>query len=227
LQSTEILVAVFTFVIFLFSLSVHESAHAWVASRLGDQTARSLGRVSLNPLDHIDPVGTLLIPGLAIFGPFIGLGFLGGYIIGWAKPVPVISRNFRNYRRDDILVSVAGPASNMLLALLAFAGLAAVYLAEGKLSEGVDPSTTMQALSMICNLAMRINIMLCIFNMIPIPPLDGSHVLRQFLPYNAVQVYDKITGIASYLLLIITARLLLGVLLDPVLNLAYAVLNRI
>jgi Zn-dependent protease len=227
LQSTDILIAVFTFVIFLFSLSVHESAHAWVASRLGDQTARMMGRVSLNPIDHIDPVGTLLIPALGIFGPFIGLGYLSGFIIGWAKPVPVISRNFRNYRRDDILVSMAGPASNLLLALLAFAGLAAVLLAESHLPEGAVPSATMQALNIICNKAMLVNIMLCIFNMIPIPPLDGSHVLRQFLPYNAVQVYDRITGIASYLLLIITARLLLGALLDPVLNLAYGILNRI
>ncbi len=227
MQSTEILVAVFTFIILLFSLSVHESAHAWAASRLGDQTARMMGRVSLNPVDHVDPVGTLLIPALGIFGPFIGLGFLGGYIIGWAKPVPVISRNFRNYRRDDILVSMAGPASNLLLALVAFLALAAVYLSESHLPEGVAPSAAMQALEMICSLFMRLNITLCLFNLIPIPPLDGSHVLRQFLPYNAVAAYDKITGVASYLLLILTARLLLGVLLDPVLHLAYAVLNRI
>ena len=122
MQSTEFLIAVFTFVILLFSLSVHECAHAWVASRLGDHTARSMGRVSLNPMDHIDPVGTLLIPAIAIFGPLIGIGYLGRFIFGWAKPVPVISRNFRNYRRDDILVSMAGPASNLLLSLLAFRG---------------------------------------------------------------------------------------------------------
>src|ERR1700690_1110548 len=101
---------VFQIIVFLFAISVHESAHAWTASRLGDQTARMLGRVSLNPMDHVDPIGTLFIPALMIFGPLIGLGFLGGFIFGWAKPVPIVSRNFRNYKRDDMLVSLAGPA---------------------------------------------------------------------------------------------------------------------
>jgi Zn-dependent protease len=206
---------------------VHESAHAWVASRLGDQTARMLGRVSLNPMDHIDPIGTLLIPALAIFGPFIGLGYFGGFIIGWAKPVPIISRNFRNFKRDDILVSLAGPASNLLLAFLGFVCLAAVYLFESHLPEGVSPTTTQQTLETVADLFFRLNLTLCLFNLIPIPPLDGSHVLRQFLPYGAVQVYDRISGIASYILLIIVARLVLGVLMSPLLGLAYSILNHI
>ncbi len=91
-------IAVFEFVLLLFSLSVHECAHAWMASRLGDQTARMMGRVSLNPIDHMDPIGTLLFPALMIFGPLIGMGFFGGYLFGWAKPIPVISRNFGKYR---------------------------------------------------------------------------------------------------------------------------------
>ena len=227
MQSSEFVIAVITFLILLFSLSVHESAHAWVASRLGDQTARMLGRVSLNPMDHIDPIGTLLIPALAIFGPFIGLGFLGGLIIGWAKPVPVISRNFRNFKRDDMLVSLAGPASNLLLAVLSFFALAAVYSFEGHLPEGVNPSTTQQGLEMLFGLMMQLNLILCIFNLIPIPPLDGSHVLRQYLPYSAVRVYDRITGIASYNLLILVARLVLGAVMAPVLKLAYSLLGHI
>lgn len=227
MQSTDVLVAIFEFVVLLFSLSVHECAHAWVASRLGDHTARSMGRVSLNPMDHIDPVGTLLIPGLMIFGPLIGLGFMGRFIFGWAKPVPVISRNFRNYRRDDILVSMAGPASNLLLSLLAFLGLAAIYLAESHLPDGVAPSTTMQALEQLCTIGFQLNLILCIFNLIPIPPLDGSHVLRQFLPYNSVQVYDRITGVASYLLIIFIGPAILGVIMNPLLKLAYALLYRI
>jgi Zn-dependent protease len=227
LQSSAVLIAVFEFVILLFSLTVHECAHAWTASRLGDQTARSMGRVSLNPMDHIDPIGTLLIPGLMIFGPLIGLGFLGRFIFGWAKPVPILSRNFRNYRRDDILVSMAGPASNLLLAVLAFAGLAAVSLAEGKLPDGVDPSTTMQALEQLCAIGFQLNLVLCIFNLLPIPPLDGSHVLRQFLSYNAVQVYDKITGVASYLLLIFVCPFILGVVMTPLMRLADGILSRI
>jgi Zn-dependent protease len=227
LQSTDFLFAVFEFVILLFSLTVHECAHAWTASRLGDHTARMLGRVSLNPIDHIDPIGTLLIPGLAIFGPLIGLGFLGRFIFGWAKPVPILSRNFSNYRRDDILVSMAGPASNLLLSIIAFIGLAAIFVAGKRLPEGVDPSATMQALEQLCAIGFQLNLVLCIFNLLPIPPLDGSHVLRQFLPYNAAQVYDRITGMASYLLLIFIGPAVLGVVMTPLLKMAYALLFRI
>ncbi|MFZ1083391.1 MAG: site-2 protease family protein [Terracidiphilus sp.] len=227
MQSTDVLFCVFEFVVFLFSISVHESAHAWVASRLGDHTARSLGRVSLNPMDHVDPIGTLLIPALMIFGPLFGIGYLGRFIFGWAKPVPVISRNFRNYRRDDILVSMAGPASNLLLALLAFLALAAIYLSESRLPDGVDPSAALQGLEQICTIGFRLNLVLCIFNLIPIPPLDGSHVLRQFLPYHAVEVYDKIAGVASYLLIIFIGPVILGVVMNPLMNLAYGILNRI
>jgi Zn-dependent protease len=227
LQSSAIIIAVFEFILLLFSLSVHESAHAWTASRLGDQTARMLGRVSLNPMDHIDPIGTLLIPALMIFGPLIGLGFLGGYIFGWAKPVPVISRNFRNFKRDDMLVSLAGPASNLMLAFIAFLGYAAVLLSESHLPEGVSPSITQQSLEMLCNIAMQLNLTLCIFNLLPIPPLDGSHVLRNVLPYGAVRVFDSITGPLSYLLLIFVGRAVLGIVMTPIMALAYAILSHI
>ena len=227
MQSAEFLIAVFEFIVLLFSLTVHECAHAWMASRLGDHTARSMGRVSLNPIDHIDPIGTLLIPGLAIFGPLIGFGFLGRFIFGWAKPVPILSRNFRHYRRDDILVSMAGPASNLLLSLLAFLGLAALLLAERHLPAGVAPSATQQALEQLCMIGFQLNLVLCIFNLLPIPPLDGSHVLRQFLSYNAVQVYDRITGVASYILLILIGPAVLGVVMTPLLKVAYSLLFRI
>ena len=227
MQSSAIVIAVFEFILLLFSLSVHESAHAWMASRLGDQTARMLGRVSLNPMDHVDPIGTLLLPALMIFGPLFGFGMFGGLLFGWAKPVPIISRNFRNFKRDDMLVSLAGPASNLMLALVAFAGLAAVLLSEGHLPEGVSPSTTQQSLEMLCNLAMQLNLTLCIFNLLPIPPLDGSHVLRNILPYGAVRVFDSITGVASYLLLIFVGRFVLGIVMTPILKLAYTVLAHI
>jgi Zn-dependent protease len=231
LQSSAIVIAVFEFILLLFSLSVHESAHAWMASRLGDQTARMLGRVSLNPMDHVDPIGTLLIPALAIFGPFIGLGFLSGYIIGWAKPVPIISRNFLNFKRDDMLVSLAGPASNLLLALLAFAGLAIleVTIPDGR---NVVPSTLLAAifrngdvvtspLVLLCATALVINLCLCIFNLLPIPPLDGSHILRNVLPYGAVRVFDSITGPLSYILLIFVGGAVMRVLFTPMLAMVF------
>jgi Zn-dependent protease len=237
LQSSQLVFCISEFVVLLFSLSVHESAHAWVASRLGDQTARMLGRVSLNPMDHIDPIGTLLIPAIGIFGPLFGLGYLGGFIFGWAKPVPIVSRNFRNFRRDDTLVSLAGPASNLLLALLAFAALAAIAIATPHghrdvivaflYADGQDVGIAPQPVAFLCSMMVLLNLILCIFNLIPIPPLDGSHILRHVLPYNAAQVFDRITGIASYFLIIIAGRAILGFLLPPVLGLFYSALGRI
>jgi Zn-dependent protease len=227
LQSSDFLIAVFEFVLLLFSLSVHEAAHAWTASRLGDQTARMLGRVSLNPMDHVDPIGTLLLPALMIFGPLFGFNLFGGFLFGWAKPVPIISRNFTNYKRDDMLVSLAGPASNLLLAVFSFLGLAAVLIAERHMPATASPSNNIQALYLLCSIGLQLNLTLCIFNLIPIPPLDGSHLLRNVLPYGAVQVFDRITGIASYLLMIIVGRFVLGLLLYPIMGLVTAALNHI
>ena len=119
-MSTAFVIGIFEFVLLLFSLSFHECAHAWMASRLGDQTARLQGRITLNPMYHVDPIGTLLIPALAIFGPFIGFTFFSGFLIGWAKPTPVITRNFKKIVRDDNLVTLAGPVSNLLLVGIAF-----------------------------------------------------------------------------------------------------------
>jgi len=227
LQSSDFLIAVFEFVLLLFSLSVHEAAHAWTASRLGDQTARMLGRVSLNPMDHVDPIGTLLLPALMIFGPLFGFNLFGGFLFGWAKPVPIISRNFTNYKRDDMLVSLAGPASNLLLAVFSFLGLAAVLIAERHMPATASPSNNIQALYLLCSIGLQLNLTLCIFNLIPIPPLDGSHLLRNVLPYGAVQVFDRITGIASYLLMIIVGRFVLGLLLYPIMGLVTSALNHI
>jgi Zn-dependent protease len=227
LHSSQFIFAVFEFVLLLFSLSVHECAHAWMASRLGDQTARMMGRVSLNPIDHIDPIGTLLLPGLMIFGPLIGFGGFGGILFGWAKPVPVISRNFRKYRRDDMLVSLAGPASNLLLAFLSFLGLAALLIAERHAPMTDNPSVAMQTLYLITSIGLQLNLTLCIFNLLPIPPLDGSHVARQLLPYGAVRVYDRIPIWGSYLLMIFLGRAILGAVMFPIMGLVESVLSHI
>jgi Zn-dependent protease len=227
LQPSSFLIAVFEFVLLLFSLSVHECAHAWMASRLGDQTARMLGRVSLNPLEHVDPIGTLLLPALMIFGPLFGFGFFGGLLFGWAKPVPIVSRNFRKFKRDDMLVSLAGPASNFILAFIAFLGLAAVLLVEGHMPVTMSPSSNVQALYLLCMIALQLNLTLGIFNLIPIPPLDGSHILRQLLPYGAMRVFDRISGPVSYLLMIIVGRAVLGMVLFPLMGVVNAALSSI
>jgi len=235
LQSVRFLIAVFEFVLLIFSLSVHECAHAWTASYLGDQTARLQGRVTLNPVYHVDPIGTLLFPGLVIFGPFIGFSFFSGLLVGWAKPTPVITRNFRKIVRDDNLTTLAGPASNLLIALIAFLILTVISLAVpgghelvmstfgGGIAVGVP--TAMPAFVLLNILAIEINLSLFFFNLLPIPPLDGSRLMRNILPYNAVVVYDRIPIWVSYLFMVLLGGTLIRLLLGPALGMIYLALQ--
>jgi Zn-dependent protease len=225
----EFLVGVFEFVLLIFSLSFHECAHAWMASRLGDQTARMQGRVTLNPMYHVDPIGTLIFPAIAIFGPMIGIGMFAGLLIGWAKPTPVITRNFRKIVRDDNLTTLAGPSSNALIVVVAFTALAVISIAAPGGHQMVQetffqhtlnmdaPATVeaLQAFVLIAILAIEVNLSLMVFNLIPIPPLDGSHIVRNMLPYNAVVQYDRISGWVSWLLMIFLGRFIMGLFLAP------------
>jgi Zn-dependent protease len=226
LQPGNFIIAVFEFVLLIFSLSVHECAHAWMASRLGDQTARMQGRVTLNPLVHVDPIGTLLFPALMIFGPLFSGGALGGFLIGWAKPTPVITRNFRNIVRDDSLVTLAGPVSNLLLALVGFLGIAGIILFQGHLPQQEGVMTNVQALLILFELAIQVNLALFFFNLLPIPPLDGSHILRHFLPYSALNAYDRM-GIFSYILMIFVGGPVVRFLMVPTLHLVNLALSSI
>jgi Zn-dependent protease len=193
------------YVVLLFSLSVHESAHAWTALKQGDSTAQSLGRISLNPLVHIDLIGTVVLPLLMIFS--------GVPLLGWAKPTPVEPRHFKDLRRGQIIVSGAGPVSNMLLALLFTAGLfVAVRVLPAPLSE--------QPLAQLLSLGVQLNVLLAIFNLVPLPPLDGSHVLEWALPNGMGHRY--MAAIGPYGGLILLALVMTGALfqvLSPVLNL--------
>jgi Zn-dependent protease len=202
-----------------------------MASRLGDQTARMQGRVTLNPMYHVDPIGTLLFPGLMIFGPFLGLNFFGGMLVGWAKPTPVITRNFKKIVRDDNLTTLAGPCSNLLMVLVALVVLAvnmrtipngrAVVLQSFMASLGGAVDVVPQPLVLLCALAILINLSLFIFNLLPIPPLDGSRLVRNLLPYNAVQVYDRVPMWASYLLMIFLGPAIMRAFFSPAFRLVF------
>ena len=224
MQSVRFLIAVFEFVLLIFSLRVHECAHAWTASYLGDQTARLQGRVTLNPAYHVDPIGTLLFPGLVIFGPFLGLNFFSGLLVGWAKPTPVITRNFRKIVRDDALVTLAGPVSNLLLALAGFVGLAVIIVSQGHMPEGESMATNIQALGLLCQLAIQVNLALFFFNLLPIPPLDGSRIVRNMLPYNALQSYDRLSGWMGLLVMILVGGPIVRFFMVPTMHLLYAAL---
>jgi Zn-dependent protease len=168
------------FTVLLFSLTIHEMAHAGTADRLGDPTARLLGRVSLNPLVHADPIGTILFPLLAAVSNIP--------LIGWAKPVPVNVRQLRHPRRDYVLVAGAGPTSNLLLAVASALGL--MMLPVSPLTIG-EPNVSAPLASTL-SLAMRINVLLAVFNMIPIPPLDGGNVLSGLLPRGVARQFDLV-----------------------------------
>jgi len=218
----------FKFIVFLFAISFHESAHAWMANRRGDPTARMLGRVSLNPIKHIDPIGTVLLPLVALFS--------GWPLLGWAKPTPVDPRNFKSPVLDDILTSVAGPVSNFLLATGALVALMLIKVSSplgrqvvlGILVGWISPETgsVLVPLSLLLYELMFISVLLGVFNLIPVPPLDGSHVLRHFLPPNALRVYDTL-GMFALMALVFLGGGLLGRLIFPVVGVFNYILLRI
>jgi Zn-dependent protease len=169
--------------VLLFSIVIHEVAHAWVARREGDPTAERLGRITLNPLSHLDPVGSFVVPLALYLLP-------GGVIFGWAKPVPVNPANYREPVAGDIRVSLAGIVSNLLLALV-FTILLAILFRVGASQDPVGTSATLDGLGRMLRFGILLNLVLAIFNLIPIPPLDGSHVLAHMLPASARERYRE------------------------------------
>ena len=227
-MNLHIVLILFQVAVLLFALSLHEAAHGWMASRCGDQTARMLGRITLNPLPHIDMVGTILVPALSIFA--------GWPLIGWAKPTPVNTRNFKNFVRDDVMTTLAGPMSNLLMAvaslvlllLLKFLSAQTVVAAILSVQMGqadaavVNGSPAIFPLSLLLYYGVFLNLLLVAFNLLPLPPLDGSHLLRHMLPYNWLRIYDSL-GIVSMILIFIFGGRLIGLFLNP----AMALFNHI
>jgi len=221
---------VFQLISFLFAISVHESAHAWMANRCGDPTARMLGRITLNPIKHIDPVGTILLPAIA--------AYMHVPMLGWAKPTPVDPNNFKNPVADDILTSVAGPVSNFIVAtgtliVLGLVSLASpighnliVNLSLYRLGFLVVPDSPLVPLVFFLYAMMTINIVLGVFNLIPVPPLDGSHVLRHFLSDSVRRAYDTV-GIFGLIALVYLGGGLLSALISPPIHFFTWILTRI
>ena len=228
LQHIDILDIAFQLIAFLFAISVHESAHAWMANLRGDPTARMLGRISLNPIKHIDLFGTLILPAVAMLTHLP--------VLGWAKPTPVDPRNFKNPVLDDILTSVVGPISNFVVATGALLILLVVKAASPAGQQivfgtptGSDFADSTSLLIPFCKLifqVMVINILLGVFNLIPIPPLDGSHVLRHLLPAGMLRIYDT-AGTYALLLLVFLGGRFLARLINPVFALFTNALLRI
>lgn len=169
-----------SFSVLLFSLTVHEMAHALTADRLGDPTARLLGRVSLNPVVHADLIGTVVFPLIALA--------TNAPLIGWAKPVPVDVRRLRHQRRDYVLVAAAGPASNLVMAILSATALAVLPISPLTLGE----TNVSVPLAAILSQLIQLNVLLAVFNMLPIPPLDGGNVLGGLLPVRLARQFNLI-----------------------------------
>lgn len=218
---------VFQGIVFLFAISVHESAHAFTAWRCGDPTAKMLGRVSLNPIRHIDIMGTIVMPAICLFTGFP--------VIGWAKPTPVDPRNFGHEIRDDIFTSIAGPISNFLVATLAVICLMLISLSSAQASIIVKaamlgyPGISNSALvpiSVLLYQGMVINVLLGVFNLIPVPPLDGSHVVRHMLSERVRDIYDRV-GIFGLILLLLVGGNLLMAMMSPFISIFNSLLMRV
>ena len=221
----------FQMIVFLFAISVHESAHAWMANLRGDPTARMLGRITLNPIKHIDPVGTILLPTIALLTGFP--------LLGWAKPTPVTPANFKNPMLDDILTAVVGPISNFLVATLALLAMLGVGLAspEGhRIVQSMpftyalglvesEPNSALVPVVLFLYELMLINILLGVFNLIPVPPLDGSHVLRHFLKGAVGRAYDAM-GMIGLIVLVYFGKGVLSALMMPFFRFYNSILTR-
>jgi Zn-dependent protease len=187
----------------LFAITLHEVAHGWVASLFGDQTARLSGRLTLNPIKHIDLVGTIIVP--------IAMFVFTGFIFGWAKPVPVDARNMRNPRWDMIVVSIAGPLSNLLMAFIW------ASIAKGGLALATSAPSFSQPLFLMGEVGILINVVFAVLNLLPIPPLDGGRVLMNLLPGRmSWQVARFEPYMFMILVLLIVTNILSHIILPPI-----------
>ena len=207
-------------VVLLLAISAHEAAHAWMSDRFGDDTARLLGRVTLNPVAHTDPIGTLLIP---IVNFLIGAsGGLGGFfLIGWGKPTPVNPLRWRQKDLANVMVSIAGILANILLAVIAFT-IIKVLIVTGlgyAIPEGLQEPVVLFLKNML-----TMNISLAVFNLLPFPPLDGSKVLETFLPASMQPLYEILEHYGFVILMLLMYMGIFSAIISPILRVVFYLL---
>lgn len=192
----------------IFAITVHEAAHGFAARHFGDMTAFNAGRITLNPIKHIDPFGTILLPAMTIF--------LGGILFGWAKPVPVDFRRLRNPKKDMLWVAAAGPASNF--------GMAIFWALVIKFTVGA-PEAIAYPLAMMAKAGVMINIVLMVLNLLPLPPLDGGRIAVSLLPINLARPFAQIERFGFVILIVLLFTGVLSKILNPFINVVYGLIN--
>lgn len=201
-------------VVLLMAVSIHEAGHAWMSWKFGDDTAFMLGRVTLNPVAHTDPIGTLLIPILAFTFGVVG-GALGSIpLIGWGKPTPVNPRNWTNYKLANVMVSIAGIGANLILATIGFI-IFKTLLETGTINAGNVSSGIVQPLTIFLNYLIMLNVSLAVFNLLPFPPLDGSKVLSTFLPDSFQPIFEMLEQFGFMILLLLVYMGVIGFIIRP------------
>jgi Zn-dependent protease len=193
----------------LFAITLHEAAHGYVARHFGDMTAYQQGRISLNPLRHIDPIGTILLPLLTLM--------LGGILFGWAKPVPVNFSALRHPKQDMLWVALAGPASNLAMAL----GWAVLY----KMAWMFPDNYFAEPLLEMANIGIKINVVLMVLNLLPLPPLDGGRVAVSLLPHRQAYQLSRIEPYGMFILIFLAITPILGWVLSPLIGMVYQLLS--
>lgn len=201
----------------LLAITFHELSHGLIANRLGDPTAKMMGRLTLNPIAHIDPIGTVVMPLLLLM--------TGAPVFGYAKPVPINPANFHNPKRDMAISAAGGPVSNILLAILSVLFLKLIIVLAAVLLPKNISSAIVEPLTLMCIFSIRINIFLAAFNLIPIPPLDGGRVLVGFLPYRQAAAYSRIEPYGFFIVLALIFTGIAGYFVFPLVNFFFALVR--
>ncbi len=206
--------------ILLFSVIIHEISHGYAALKLGDPTARDSGRLTLNPIPHIDLVGSIIVP-------LFSLLTVGQVLIAWAKPVPVNPMNFSDYKRDEIIVSAVGPLSNLVMALICSLATIGLLQLQPIIGPAGSSSPFYVFLLKMFSGGIYLNVILGVFNLVPVPPLDGSHVLASFLPDSAAATYSRIGFMGIFLIILLLQIPAFLAIFNAVINFFYAPLYQL